>query len=527
MILGRLALLVLVHLALSVTFPGREKDPKYWRDQAQRTLEKALQLQQLNSNRAKNLVLFLGDGMGVSTITAARILKGQMDGQLGEDTQLEMEKFPYVSLAKTYNTDAQVPDSAGTATAFLCGVKTNHGTVGVSAATVRGNCSTSLGNEVDSILKWAKDSGKSVGVVTTTSVTEATPAAAYAHSADRSWYSDSEMPSEAITQGCKDIAWQLVDNIPDIEVILGGGRKYMYPLGAVDIEYPEDPKANGTRQDGQNLTRIWQEKKDPAKVSRFVWNRSQLLGLDPEQVDYLMGLFEPADLQYELKRQNSTEPSLSEMVLVALRILQKNPQGFFLVVEGGRIDHGHHAGKASLALHEAVELDRAIGAAQKLTSDTDTLTVVTADHSHVFTHGGYPPRGNPILGLAPYMSDIDGKPFTSILYGNGPGYEIEAGNRKNISGVDTANADYHAQSAVPLAKETHGGEDVAVFAKGPMSHLLHGTQEQSYIPYVMAYAACIGQNQDHCTDVQYMANQGMSSTPLHTFLFIFIALLMF
>ncbi|KAM4689908.1 alkaline phosphatase, tissue-nonspecific isozyme-like, partial [Rhinophrynus dorsalis] len=100
MILGRLALLVLVHLALSITFPGREKDPKYWRDQAQRTLEQALQLQQLNSNRAKNLVLFLGDGMGVSTITAARILKGQMDGQLGEDTQLEMEKFPYVSLAK-------------------------------------------------------------------------------------------------------------------------------------------------------------------------------------------------------------------------------------------------------------------------------------------------------------------------------------------------------------------------------------------------------------------------------------------
>lgn len=144
---------------------------------------------------------------------------------------------------------------------------------------------------------------------------------------------------------------------------------------------------------------------------------------------------------------------------------------------GGRIDHGHHEGKAKQALHEAVELDRAIGLATRLTSARDTLSVVTADHSHVFTFGGYTPRGNPIFGerrpggpagghatsvwhrrgghtsvpvpvpvpltvpppppgLAPMQSDVDRKPFTSILYGNGPGYKIVAGERENVSAVD-------------------------------------------------------------------------------------------
>ncbi|XP_075461983.1 alkaline phosphatase-like isoform X2 [Ascaphus truei] len=501
----------------------KEKNPQYWRDQAMQTLRRALALQELNTKTATNLIIFLGDGMGISTVTAARILKGQMAGQLGEETQLEMDKFPYVALSKTYNTDTQVPDSAGTATAFLCGVKTNMGTLGVSAATVPGHCNTTRGNELDSILKWAKEAGKSVGVVTTTHVTHATPAAAYAHSADRNWYSDRDMPPEAITQGCKDIARQLVENIPDMEVILGGGRKYMYPWDTPDVEYPDDPMSNGTRQDGQNLTSIWEEKKPPGKISQYVWNRDQLIDLDPENVDYLMGLFEPGHLLYEQQRTNSTDPSLSEMVHVAIQILNKNPQGFFLLVEGGRIDHGHHAGKASLALHETVEFDRAIGLAGDLTSENDTLTVVTADHSHVFTHGGHPPRGNSIFGLAPYTSDIDGKPFTSILYGNGPGYKIVQGGRENISGVDTADANYHAQSAVPLDQETHGGEDVAIFAKGPMAHLLHGVHEQNYIPYVMAYAACIGQNKDHCTDSQYSNDSGETLLPCLTLLSMLIA----
>ncbi|XP_062049129.1 alkaline phosphatase, tissue-nonspecific isozyme isoform X2 [Lepus europaeus] len=398
----------------------------------------------------------------------------------------------------TYNTNAQVPDSAGTATAYLCGVKANEGTVGVSAATQRSQCNTTQGNEVTSILRWAKDAGKAVGIVTTTRVNHATPSAAYAHSADRDWYSDNEMPPEALSQGCKDIAYQLMHNIRNIDVIMGGGRKYMYPKNRTDVEYEVDEKARGTRLDGLDLVDIWRSFKPRHKHSHFVWNRTELLALDPYTVDYLLGLFEPGDMQYELNRNNVTDPSLSEMVEVAIKILKKNPRGFFLLVEGGRIDHGHHEGKAKQALHEAVEMDRAIGKAGTMTSLEDTLTVVTADHSHVFTFGGYTPRGNSIFGLAPMVSDTDKKPFTAILYGNGPGYKVVGGERENVSMVDYAHNNYQAQSAVPLRHETHGGEDVAVFAKGPMAHLLHGVHEQNYIPHVMAYAACIGANLDHC-----------------------------
>uniref|UniRef100_A0A8C1X4C2 Alkaline phosphatase n=1 Tax=Cyprinus carpio TaxID=7962 RepID=A0A8C1X4C2_CYPCA len=327
------------------TFPESEKDPDFWKEWAQRTLKNALTLQDLNKNVAKNIILFLGDGMGVPTVTAARILKGQMSGQNGEETQLEMDKFPYVALSKTYNTNAQVPDSAGTATAYLCGVKANEGTVGVSAAAVRSQCNTTQGNEVKSILKWAKDAGKSVGIVTTTRVNHATPSAAYAHCVDRDWYSDGDMPPEALQSGCKDIARQLFENIPDINVIMGGGRRSMYPRNTPDVEYPGDKKHNGTRKDGRNLVAEWTDRvKD--KKGYYAWNRKELLSLNPNDVDYLLGLFEPGDLPYELERNKETDPSLTEMVDVAIKILRKNERGFYLLVEGGRIDHGHHEGKA-------------------------------------------------------------------------------------------------------------------------------------------------------------------------------------
>ncbi|NXG78969.1 PPBT protein, partial [Baryphthengus martii] len=464
----------------------REKDPEYWRRQAQETLRTALRLQRLNQNVAKNLILFLGDGMGVSTVTAARILKGQLQNRKGEESLLEMDQFPYVALAKTYNTNAQVPDSAGTATAYLCGVKANEGTVGVTAAVTRDRCNTTKDQEVTSILRWAKDAGKAVGIVTTTRVTHATPSAAYAHSANRDWYSDGEMPPDALEGGCRDIARQLVENIPDIEVILGGGRKYMFPKNASDVEYPQEDKHRGTRLDRRDLVQAWHDAKPPGKVAKYVWQRRDLLALNLSRVDFLLG-------ESWHPRGAGGCKTLRVTVCDAERC-----RGGRLA--GGRIDHGHHEGKAKQALHEAVELDRAIGLATRLTSAQDTLSVVTADHSHVFTFGGYTPRGNPIFGLAPMQSDVDRKPFTSILYGNGPGYKIVAGERENVSAVDFAHANYQAQSAVPLRQETHGGEDVAIFARGPMAHLLHGVHEQNYIPHAMAYAACIGSNRGHCNN---------------------------
>ncbi|XP_047444343.1 alkaline phosphatase-like [Mugil cephalus] len=475
-------LLTLLSVQWTLCVREEELHASYWNNQASQAIHDAMNIQP-NMHQAKNLILFLGDGMGVPTVTAARILKGQLAGKSGEETSLVMDTFPYLALSKTYNVDQQMPDSAATATAYLGGVKANYGTLGVSAATPRYNCSLTFGNEVKSVLHRAKNAGKSVGIVTTTRVQHASPAASYAHSADRDWYDDSDLTPEAVQNGCRDIAYQLVHNT-EINVILGGGRQYMFPKTKTDPEYPT---SKGGRNDGQDLTLEWLKNKQNAK---YVWNKAEFDAVDPAKTDFLMGLFEPKDCRYELERDPSMDPSLTEMTEKAIKILSKNPKGFFLFVEGGRIDHSHHGGQAKKALHEAVEFDRAIGRAAELTSDLDTLTVVTADHSHVFAFGGYSPRGNPVLGVSSGRGS-DNKRFTTAVYGNGPGYQIANGTRPDVNESISTDNNYRQQAPVPLPSETHGIDDVAIFAKGPMSHLFHGVQEQNYIAHVMAYAACV------------------------------------
>ncbi|MGH0142577.1 UNVERIFIED_CONTAM: hypothetical protein FKN15_014844 [Acipenser sinensis] len=317
-------------LLRAARYDNKEKSPHYWNAQAKETLEAALKQEPIN-HRAKNLMLFLGDGMGVTTVTAARILKGQMDGKPGEETVLTMDEFPYLALSKTYNVDRQVPDSAGTATAYLCGVKANAKTVGVSAAAEYDVCNTTFGNEVHSVLHRAKAQGKSVGIVTTTRVQHASPSAAYAHSVSRYWYADADMSKEDTRDGCTDTALQLIRNT-DIDVILGGGRKYMTPRGTPDPEYPTDGSQNGTRKDGKDLIQAWLDARR-SKGAKYVWNKEQLDAVDVKSTNYLMGLFEPKDCKYEVNRNTTTDPSIVEMTEKAIQILRKNSKGFYLFVE--------------------------------------------------------------------------------------------------------------------------------------------------------------------------------------------------
>ncbi|NXW69093.1 PPBI phosphatase, partial [Hirundo rustica] len=483
--------------------PAEEENPSFWNKQAAAAIEASFKIQP-RIRQAKNLILFLGDGFGIPTITATRILKGQQQGKLGPETPLALDAFPYVALSKTYNVDRQVPDSAGTATAYLCGVKGNYQTVGLSAAARHSQCHTTAGNEVISVLERARKAGKAVGIVTTTRVQHASPSGTYAHVVNREWYADASMPQDARQQGCKDIAWQLVHNV-DINVILGGGRKYMTPKETPDPEYPNDRSQNGIREDGKNLIDTWLQARPGA---RYVWNRTEMLAAaaDPS-VNYLMGLFEPGDTKYNLVRNTTLDPSLTEMMEAAITILKRNPKGFYLFVED-KIDHGHHDGAAHKALTEAVEFDQAIERAGVLTDEAETLTVVTADHSHVFSFGGYTLRGSSIFDVAPKTA-IDKKNYTSILYGNGPGYP--GSDRPNMDSKTAMQFDYRAQAAVPLSSETHGGEDVAILAKGPMAHLFHGVQEQTYVAHVMAYAACIEPYTD-CR--QRDSAPGIRATPL-------------
>jgi len=433
-----------------------------------------------SADTAKNLILFVGDGMGIATLTAARIYGGQQEGGLGEENTLSFERFEHTALVKTYNTDAQIPDSAGTMTAMMSGLKTNAGLVGVHPSVRRGNCEAVADNELPAVVELAEIKGLSTGVVSTARITHATPAATYAKSADRSWEDISDIPENAVAQGCVDIAKQLIDfesnterrfpnmDVDGIDVVLGGGRRHFLPSN------PSSDLVN-------------------------------TLDMNAEQ--RVFGLFNSSHMEYDAQRTESSgrEPSLSKMTRKAIELLDNNANGFVLIVEAGRIDHSHHAGNAYGALNETVELARAVSVAQDMTNSADTLIMVTADHSHVMTISGYPARGNPILGKvqskggdSPALAS-DGLPHTTLGYTNGPGFRDYGDNtnpdrtyadgsvagRQNLSQVNTRASGFHQETLVPLVAETHGGEDVSVHATGPGAFRAQGTIEQSQIFHII------------------------------------------
>ncbi|XP_050712963.1 alkaline phosphatase-like isoform X1 [Eriocheir sinensis] len=480
---------------------ARVEDRDFWYSQAKGHIEDILNARRASNGYAKNVILFVGDGMGVSTVTAGRILKGQREGYSGEEYRLSFEKFPYVALAKTYNIDAQIGDSSACATALLCGVKANVNTLGLDHRGKFEDCMSSYTAGVTSIIDWAQKHGKSTGIVTNTRITHGTPSALYARSPSRYWEDDAKIPAHSHAS-CKDIARQLVENEPgkNINVLMGGGRRHWLPLTDFDRE---ERNQRGRRTDGRNLLDDWvRDKKTRDLNAEYVWNKAQFDKVDPRHTDYLLGIFGYSHLDFEVDRNKGPlgDPSLVEMTVKAIQILRKNPHGFFLMVEAGRMDHAHHYNMAARALDEVVRLDECVQAAMKHTSPSDTLLVVTADHSHTITFGGASvPRGNPVLGLDTEISDLDGKPYTTLLYGNGPGYaQTTPTGRHDLTGFNTQDINFVQQAAVPRKYETHGGEDVPVYAIGPGSHLFSGTVEQTYIAHAIAHAACIAEDNSHC-----------------------------
>ena len=433
--------------------------------------------------KAKNVILFIGDGMGISTITAARIYEGQKRGETGEENSLSFEKFPNVALVKTYNTNAQVPDSAGTASAMNTGLKTRIGVLGIGPEATRGVCKEALAHALPTMGEEAKARGLAVGIVTTTRITHATPAAVYAHTADRDWEADTNIPEGQQGQGCKDIALQLAE--AKFDVALGGGTGMFYGKngGGRRADPAADLPAQWAAANGGVVV------KDAAGLAAAPKNKP------------VLGLFNASHMTYMADRKpDSTEPTLTDMTAQAIDRLKADKDGFYLMVEGGRIDHAHHEGRAGYALEEAVEFARAVQYAVDHTDPRETLILVTADHSHVFTIAGYPVRGNDILGLvvpppgggdgdhAGALKDgdptpaLDGKPYSTLGYANGPG--AVKGERP----VPQTGLKAQQQSLVPTGAETHGGEDVALFATGPGAARAHGVIEQNVIYDIMAKA---------------------------------------
>ncbi|KAI8043046.1 alkaline phosphatase [Drosophila gunungcola] len=477
------------------------REQQEWYDQGIDELKKAVS-REFNRRRAKNVILFVGDGMGPNTVTAARIYGFKEEGLLS------WERFPDMGLLKTYCADKQVPDSFSTATALFGGVKVNYETGGVDANVPLGNCAASLQEDhhVQTILKWAQVDGMRTGFVTTTRVTHATPAALYAHVPDRRWECETGMKAEDRDQGCMDIARQLIEQPTGqkINVIMGGGRQMLVSNVTDSPSDPLDTWASKSA-DGRDLIQDWRRKKEDEGVSHaVVQNNRELWNLNGQDTDYLLGIFANGHLMYDHERDRSESgmPSLSNMTLKALEVLGNSDKGFLLVVEAGLIDQAHHRGHARKALHEVLQLNAAVESTLSFLKSTDrldeTLVIVTADHSHSLTINGHPERGSSILGFAG-KSKTEQTPYTTLTYGTSyQGFQVDpvTQNRRDPTEDNTSDWEYTQQAAINTDENLHGGSDVTIHANGAMSYLFHGVHEQSYVAHAISYALRIGRFRD-------------------------------
>ena len=318
-------------------------------------------------NSPTNVIFCIGDGMGFEKVKAAGMYA------YGKVGTLSFEAFPYQGEVTTHSADSPMTDSAAAATAMATGSKVNNGVI-----------STALpgdGSELYTLLEFFRDQGKSTGLVSTTFITHATPAAFGSHEPTRG----------NLAEIAEDYLNQTRPN-----VLLGGGGNGMAETAAEAADYT------------------------------VVTDRDGLFGLDTENVTRVSGQFGDTNLPYEFDGLGDL-PHLSEMSAAALEILAKNPAGFFLMIEGGRIDHAGHSNDIERNIYETLEFSRTVQVAfDWANSRTDTLIIVTADHET----GGLKVLENNGKGIFPTVSwSTGGHTTTNIpVYGWGT-------NAACISGV--------------------------------------------------------------------------------------------
>lgn len=272
----------------------------------------------------KNIILMIGDGMGLTQINAARIRA------VGPDGFLHIDRMPVAGFIRTHAADNLITGSASGATAYATGVKTNNGMISV----------TPTGERLYTVLEGARDRDKSTGLIATSTITHATPACFAAHVESRS--------------NERKIAEHLIEN--KVNVMLGGGKYFFVP----------DPA--DTQNDYPNLI----ERRTNMGYT-FIESREELMNVD---TDHLLGLFQMGYLS-----TFDPEPSIAEMTQKAIDILSKDTAGFFLMVEGSQIDWGSHSNEPAYAIRQMLLFDQAIEVAMNFAlTDQNTLVIITADH---------------------------------------------------------------------------------------------------------------------------------------------------
>ncbi|MFW9849113.1 MAG: alkaline phosphatase [Candidatus Thorarchaeota archaeon] len=320
-----------------------------------------------------SIILMIGDGMGYEHVKMARWV------EVGKDANLTLETLPYAFSVETYSASDEITDSAAAATAMATGVKTDNGMLSIAPN----------GTELQTILEMAQSNGKATGLVTTTPIQHATPAGFMIHSTSRDDYPY--------------ISQQIVEN-SGVDVLMGGGSE-LFSSQQIDFMV--------------------------AKGYSFADDKTTLGAINS---DMILGLFAASNMDYEQDRDINLTPSLAEMTDKALGTLSQDQEGFFLMVEGGRIDHaGHDFNKVNDAL-ETIEFDKAVAVALDFVqAHSNTILIVTADHET----GGLMITGDSLSGDLP--SDENTELENRAI-------RIARANSINV----TYTAGYHTDSNVPL-----------------------------------------------------------------------------
>jgi alkaline phosphatase len=337
------------------------------------------------AERTRNIIIMIPDGMGLANVTAARIFKNGINGQ-----PLSFETLKTIGYQRSHSADSTVTDSAAAASAWSCGEKFNNGEI-----CHHGNGRPSL----PSIMELAKKAGKGTGLVATAAVTDATPAAFGAR-----------VPSRDCRQ---EIARQYVA-VNSIDVLLGGGGRDFTA---------EHPDPCGARGDLMEVART--------KGYAVVHDRQSLTDAVTQNSRKLLGLFSERDLTPEYRRTAATaEPRLAEMTAAALALLEKDPDGFFLMVEGSLVDRANHQNNYPYQLGEVLAFEEAVTAVRAwLNAVPDragaTLLIIVADHET----GGFavtgPTSALPAPGTAVETAWISNAhtAIDTLVWSEGPGSE--------------------------------------------------------------------------------------------------------
>ncbi|VAW50624.1 Alkaline phosphatase, partial [hydrothermal vent metagenome] len=354
-----------------------------------------------NSGNTNSIILFIGDGMGSEQRKAALWYSAGLNGTLNMDT------LSYAGNAKTASIGGALTDSAAAGTAMSTGTKTSNGFIAMGSSQ----------NTLQTILEIAQLQGKSTGLITTTQIPHATPATFAAHISDR--------------KKMIEIASQIIDK--NIDVLFGGGESYFIPNTEIG-NYP----AIGKRTDSRNLIN-----EAVSSGYTYVYDRDSFLALDTESKLKVIGIFSDEGMTRPFS------PTLEEMTQAAINILEKNPKGFFLMVEGGQIDWAGHANEALNNMQDTLDFDAAVNIGINYQSkNSNTLLIVTADHGTGGMSASLTSTG---------ASDEDG-PYN--MPDNTPFY-------------------------INWSTKGHSAVDVPVNASGPSSELLTGTFENTFIFDVM------------------------------------------